>query len=249
MKSCPTCSRVYSDDTLNFCFEDRTPLVGYYQTESLTSVAEPVEAFVEIGTEQTRVNNFAKGQRLTTKLYLPPPRQTLVERDWLLEQLNEGLKGKLTLISAPAGFGKTSLVTMWRKQSDIPLAWFSLDAEDNDPNLFADYLFGALQTVDERLGQRSANLLQASRVPPLKVFLTSLINEISEYESEFVLALDDYHVVHERSIHEAISFFIERLPPHAHALITTRSDPPFPLSRLRARSELKELRASDLRFG
>lgn len=171
-----------------------------------------------------------------------------MERGSLLEQLNEGLKGKLTLISAPAGFGKTSLVTMWRNQSDIPLAWFSLDAEDNDPNLFADYLFGALQTVDERLGQKSSNLLQASRIPPLKVFLTSLINEISQFESEFALALDDYHVVHEHSIHEAMSFFIERLPPHAHALITTRSDPPFPLSRLRARGELKELRAADLRF-
>ncbi|MBK8464220.1 MAG: hypothetical protein IPL32_00175 [Chloracidobacterium sp.] len=109
-------------------------------------------------------------------------------------------------------------------------------------------MIGALQTVDESLGQRSSALLQASHIAPLKVVITSLINEISEYESEFVLAFDDYHVIHEHSIHEAMTFLIERLPPHAHALITTRSDPPFPLSRLRARNELKELRATSLRF-
>lgn len=187
-------------------------------------------------------------QRLATKLYLPPVRQTLVDRPQLLEQLNEGLKGKLTIISAPAGFGKTSLMTAWRAQSEMLLAWYSLDEEDNEPTRFADYLIGALQTVDKKLGEEAAGLLQMSPVPPLKVILSSLINEISEHEIEFVLAFDDYHVIHTPEIHEGLSFFIERLPPHAHALITTRSDPSFPLSRLRARGELKELRAADLRF-
>ena len=187
-------------------------------------------------------------QRLTTKLYLPPARQTLVDRPALLEQLKDGLRGKLTLVSAPAGFGKTSLVAAWRKDCETPLAWVSLDEEDNEPLRFLDYLIGALQMVDTNLGDESAELLRRSNAPPLKVVLTSLLNEINAYDKEFVMAFDDYHVIHEHGIHEALSYLIERLAPHAHALIATRSDPPFPLGRLRARGDLKELRASDLRF-
>ena len=188
------------------------------------------------------------GQRLTTKLYLQPARQTLVDRPVLLEQLKEGLRGKLTLVSAPAGFGKTSLVAAWQKDCETPLAWVSLDEEDNEPLRFLDYLIAALQMVDTDLGDESAELLRRSSTPPIKVVLTSLLNEINAYDKEFVLAFDDYHVIHEHGIHDALSFLIERLAPHAHALIATRSDPPFPLGRLRARGELKELRASDLRF-
>jgi len=187
-------------------------------------------------------------QRLTTKLYLPPARQTLVDRPGLLDQLKDGLRGKLTLVSAPAGFGKTSLVAAWRKDCETPLAWVSLDEEDNEPLRFLDYLIGALQMVDNDLGDESAELLRRSNAPPLKVVLTSLLNEINAYDKEFVMAFDDYHVIHEHGIHDALSYLIERLAPHAHALIATRSDPPFPLGRLRARGELKELRASDLRF-
>ncbi len=188
------------------------------------------------------------GQRLTTKLYLQPARQTLVDRPVLLEQLKEGLRGKLTLVSAPAGFGKTSLVAAWRKDCETPLAWVSLDEEDNEPLRFLDYLIGALQTVDKDLGDESAELLRRTSTPPLKVVLTSLLNEINAYDKEFVMAFDDYHVIYEHGIHEALSYLIERLAPHAHALIATRSDPPFPLGRMRARGDLKELRASDLRF-
>ena len=188
------------------------------------------------------------GQRLTTKLYLQPARQTLVDRPVLLDQLREGLRGKLTLVSAPAGFGKTSLVAAWQKECETPLAWVSLDEEDNEPLRFLDYLIAALQMVDTDLGDESAELLRRSSTPPIKVVLTSLLNEINAYDKEFVLAFDDYHVIHEHGIHEALSYLIERLAPHAHALIATRSDPPFPLGRLRARGELKELRASDLRF-
>ncbi len=188
------------------------------------------------------------GQRLTTKLYLQPARQTLVDRPVLLDQLKEGLRGKLTLVSAPAGFGKTSLVAAWQKECDTPLAWVSLDEEDNEPLRFLDYLIGALQMVDTDLGDESAELLRRTSTPPIKVVLTALLNEINAYDKEFVLAFDDYHVIHEHGIHDALSYLIERLAPHAHALIATRSDPPFPLGRLRARGELKELRASDLRF-
>jgi ATP/maltotriose-dependent transcriptional regulator MalT len=188
------------------------------------------------------------GQRLTTKLYLQPARQTLVDRPVLLDQLKDGLRGKLTLVSAPAGFGKTSLVAAWRKECETPLAWVSLDEEDNEPLRFLDYLIGALQMVDTDLGDESAELLRTSSTPPIKVVLTALLNEINAYDKEFVLAFDDYHVIHEHGIHDALSYLIERLAPHAHALIATRSDPPFPLGRLRARGDLKELRASDLRF-
>src|ERR1044072_5119929 len=190
----------------------------------------------------------AVSKLLTTKLYLPPARQTLVDRPVLLERLKDGLKGRLTLVSAPAGFGKTSLVAAWRKECETPLAWVSLDDEDNEPLRFLDYLIGALQMVDSDLGDESAQILRTTSTPPLKVVLTSLLNEINAYDKEFVLAFDDYHVIHEPGIHDALSFLIERLAPHAHCLIATRSDPPFPLGRLRARGELKELRASDLRF-
>jgi LuxR family maltose regulon positive regulatory protein len=187
-------------------------------------------------------------QRLTTKLYLPPARQTLVERARLVERLNEGLKGKLTLVSAPAGFGKTSLVTAWRRQSEIPLAWLSLDEEDNEPARFLDYLVAALQTIDGELAEETSTLMKRSPAPPVKAVLTSLLNEINASDIEFALALDDYHVVTEPAVHEAMSLLIERLPPRAHALIASRSDPPFPLARLRASGELKEIRAADLRF-
>ncbi|HJS23870.1 MAG TPA: hypothetical protein VJ751_05925, partial [Pyrinomonadaceae bacterium] len=169
----------------------------------------------------------AVSQRLMTKLYLPPARQTLVDRPVLLDQLREGLKGRLTLVSAPAGFGKTSLVAAWRKECETPLAWVSLDEEDNEPHRFLDYVIGALQMVDTDLGDESAELLKKSAsTPPVKVVLTSLLNEINAYDKEFVMAFDDYHVIHEHGIHDALSFLIERLAPHAHCLIATRSDPP-----------------------
>ncbi|MBV9929082.1 MAG: winged helix-turn-helix transcriptional regulator [Acidobacteria bacterium] len=188
------------------------------------------------------------GQRLATKLYLPPPRQSLVERPRLLERLDEGLRGRLTLISAPAGFGKSSLVAAWRQRSDLPLAWVSLDEGDNEPARFLDYLVGALQTVEPGLVRETSGLLQSAPAPPLRAVLTSLLYEVNEGGDDIALAFDDYHVITEQAVHEAMSFLVERLPPHAHVLIVSRSDPPFPLARLRARGELKEIRASDLRF-
>ena len=180
---------------------------------------------------------------------MPPARRELVPRPDLIEKLDEGLRAKLTVISAPAGFGKTSLVTTWSQTGRMPVAWYSLDKEDNEPDIFADYLIGALQSVDDRLGKESAALLEISPTPPIKVLMTSLLNEICENETEFVLALDDYHVISHFDIHDAMSYFIEKLPRQAHVLIATRSDPPFPVSRLRAQGELKEIRVADLRFG
>ena len=126
----------------------------------------------------TKQNGLA-AQRLATKLYLPPARQTLVGRPRLLEQLNEGLKGRLTLISAPAGFGKTSLVTAWRQQSEVPLAWVSLDEGDNEPARFLDYLVASLQTLDPNLARETSALMRGAPAPPSKAVLTSLLCEIT----------------------------------------------------------------------
>lgn len=268
MKGCPTCNRVYSDDSQNRCLEDGTPLVDHFRgtqfndSQAFNNLrpnatdgrgrrqAGQAITYDKQTTARLRSTNQIPwvDRKLTTKLYLPTARQVLVDRPKLLEKLESGLKGRLTLISAPAGFGKTSLITAWRRQGNMPIAWYSLDEEDNRPEIFADYLIGALQTINEGLGRETSVLLQNSPPPPLKVFLASLLNEISECETEFVLAFDDYHIISELEIHEAMSYLIERLPPNIHALVTTRSDPPFPLSRLRARGELKELRAPDLRF-
>lgn len=275
MKHCPTCNRTFSDDSLSFCLEDGIPLVSNFhsghffdpQAETLLNptsakIQKSVQAYGQLSDGQlspisqhiesqnpvpTKIQEWSN-QRLATKLYLPPARQTLVDRPHLLAKLEKALSGKLSIISAPAGFGKTSLVTAWREQSKMPLAWYSLDEDDNEPTRFADYLIGALQMIDEKLVRETIVLLQSPNPPPIKAVLFALLNELSDYGGEFVLAFDDYHLISEQSIHEGLSFFIERLPPQIHTLITTRSDPPFPLSRLRARGELKEIRATDLRF-
>ena len=186
--------------------------------------------------------------RLATKLFVPSVRPNCVSRPKLIERLSEGAKGKLTIICAPAGFGKTSLLAAWLKQTQIPAAWISLDGEDNEPARFLDYLIGALQNVDQSLGAAAFELLQSSHPSPLKPALSGLINEISSLSKDFAILLDDYHLIHERGIHEAIGFFLEHLPPQAHLLIASRNDPPFPVARLRARGELTEIRVADLRF-
>ncbi len=187
-------------------------------------------------------------QRLATKLYVPKARSNFVYRQRLIDRLNEGGKNKLTLVCAPAGFGKTSVLASWLKQTEIPAAWVSLDAEDNEPARFLDYLIGALQTVDNNLGATASDLLQSSHPLPLKPALSGLINEIAELENDFVLVLDDYHLVHELEIHESIAFFLEHLPQQAHLIIASRNDLPFPVARLRAKGEMTEIRAADLRF-
>jgi LuxR family maltose regulon positive regulatory protein len=185
---------------------------------------------------------------LLTKLYVPPPRPRAIARPRLVERLDEGLHHKLALISAPAGFGKTTLVSEWVAGCGRPVAWLSLDEADNDLARFLEYLVAAMQTVAPDLGTGLLGALQAPQPPPIESFLTALVNEITMLQDEVVLVLDDYHVIDAKPIDEALAFLIEHLPPPMHLVITTREDPQLPLARLRARGHLAELRAADLRF-
>jgi LuxR family transcriptional regulator, maltose regulon positive regulatory protein len=185
---------------------------------------------------------------LATKLYIPPPRPKVVFRPRLIEQLNEGLHRKLTLISAPAGFGKTTLVSEWVAGCERPVAWLSLDEGDNDPTRFLTYLVAALQTIAAHIGGGVLGVLRSPQPPPTESILTALLNEITSIPDNFVLVLDDYHVIDTKPIDQALTFLIEHLPTQMHLVIATREDPHLPLARLRVQSQLTELRVKDLRF-
>lgn len=185
---------------------------------------------------------------LATKLYIPPPRPKVVLRPRLIERLNEGLERKLTLISAAAGFGKTTVVSEWVARCGRPVAWMSVDEGDNDPARFLTYLVAALQTIEPSMGGWLMAALQSPQPPAADVILTTLLNEINAIPNPFVLVLDDYHVVDAKPVDQALTFLLEHLPPQMHLVIATREDPNLPLARLRARGQLNELRAVDLRF-
>src|SRR5207248_6609206 len=185
---------------------------------------------------------------LATKLYLPRLRPNVVSRPRLLERLNAGLHRKLTLIAAPAGFGKTTLVSAWVEGIERPTAWLSLDEGENDPTRFLAYLVTALQTIAATLGEGVLGVLQSPQPPPPEAILTALLNEITTLPDHFVLVLDDYHVIDAKAVDMALTYLVEHLPPQMHLVIATREDPQLPLARLRARSHLTELRAADLRF-
>jgi LuxR family maltose regulon positive regulatory protein len=187
---------------------------------------------------------------LLTKLYIPLLRAKIVFRPRLIEQLNEGLSEgrKLTLISAPAGFGKTTLVSEWLTGCGSPAAWLSLDERDNDPARFISYLIKALQTIQEGIGKGLLAALQSPEPLQIETILTTLINEISTIPENFLLVLDDYHAIDSQPVDQSLIFFIEHQPPRMHLLIATREDPDLPLARLRALGQCTELRESDLRF-
>ena len=192
---------------------------------------------------------------LATKLFFPAPRPQITSRPRLRKRLNDelGASRKLSLVCAPAGFGKTTLLSEWiiqhrRQQPGVGIAWLSLDAHDNDPSRFLAYLVAALQGVDADIGVEITGLRHSGQVLAAEPVLTSLINDIARSGKEFILVLDDYHVIEERPVHEALAFLLDHLPPQLHLAIATRSDPPLSLARLRSRGELTELRAADLRF-
>jgi len=185
---------------------------------------------------------------LNTKLSAPPLGQNLVSRPSLIQRLNEGLHRKLTLISAPAGFGKTTLVMEWLRGTSYLHAWLSLDEEDNDPARFFIYLVAALQSIGQEIGQTAQVMLQSPHPSPPDMLLTSLINDIAVVPEPFVLALDDYHLIHALPIHQQLAFLIEHLPPQMHLVIASREDPPLPLARLRARGQMMDIRQVDLAF-
>jgi LuxR family maltose regulon positive regulatory protein len=185
---------------------------------------------------------------LQTKLHLPQLRTRLVSRPRLIDKLNAEMDGRLILVSASAGSGKTTLITEWLSRSDHRVAWFSLDETDNDPRRFLDYLLAVLRQIQVDIGQPVEAMLQSPQPPPNAVILTALVNEIATIPQFFILVLDDYHVIHTPPIHEQLNFLLEHQPPNMRMVIITREDPPLPLPRLRARGQLTEIRQNDLRF-
>ena len=190
---------------------------------------------------------------LSTKLHIPPPRPSAVLRPRLIERLNEGMHGKLILVSAAAGCGKTTLISEWLAgrggvTPPLPAAWLSLDAGDSDPARFLAYFVAALQTISAGIGAGVLAALQSPQPPPTEPLLTALINEIAAIPENFVLILDDYHLVDAKPVDDALIFLLERQPPQMHLVIASREDPQLPLARFRARGQMTELRAADLRF-
>jgi LuxR family maltose regulon positive regulatory protein len=185
---------------------------------------------------------------LTTKLYRPAPRPDYINRQHLIDRLDGALTRKLTLISAPAGFGKTTLLSIWAQQKEQPVSWLSLDTDDNDLAVFLQYLIAALQTISPDVGGTSLSLLQSSQAPSMVVTLSALINDLSLIPQDFILILDDYHLIEQAKNHAAIIYLLDHLPPRMHLVIISRSDPPLPLSRLRVRDQLLEIRQADLRM-
>jgi LuxR family transcriptional regulator, maltose regulon positive regulatory protein len=187
---------------------------------------------------------------LASKITIPPLRPSLVARPRLIRSLNEGLSARrrLTLVSAPAGFGKTTLVVDWLRQSGCPAAWLSLEEADNDLPRFLAYLGAALRQVDEELGAPLRSTLENPQLPAVEKMLAGLLNEIAARPEPLLLVLDDYHVLAEAAILEGLGFLVEHQPQQLHLVFTTREDPDLPLARLRARDQLTEIRARDLRF-
>ena len=200
-------------------------------------------------------------QLLATKFFIPPVRPEIVSRQRLIEQLNTGLYHKLTLISAPAGFGKTTLVGEWlsslrnngdeSSQVGCKVAWLSLDNGDNDLTRFLSYFVTALSRLDggeTAIGEGALKVLRSSQSPPVETVLTTLINSMSSFAEKIIFVLDDYHLIDSQLVHDAVSFFIENMPSQIHLVVATREDPLFPIPRLRVRDLLTELRAADLKF-
>ncbi|KUO58607.1 MAG: hypothetical protein APF84_15655 [Gracilibacter sp. BRH_c7a] len=187
---------------------------------------------------------------LKTKLYIPKPRSGFIQRSKLLELLDEGLQsGKpFSLIAAPAGYGKTTLVSNWFEQLDCNQAWISLDEQDNDPVKFFSYLIAALQKVDINMGQEAARMLSGSGMLPIQAIVFTLLNEILTISKRFILVLDDFHMIKNKSILQAVQTLLDHHPPCLHLVMITREDPALSLPRLRVRNQMTEIRMDDLRF-
>lgn len=191
---------------------------------------------------------------LQTKLFIPRPRAGLVHRKNLVELLQSGLyidgqfSRKLTLFSAPAGYGKTTLVSQWLEDVQCPVGWLTLEQGDGDPTRFLSYLIAAFQKASPHLGDSVLSLLEAPQPPPMESTLTRLINDLANFDKPILLVLDDYHVIQSQPVHEMLNFLLEHLPANIHLVITTREDPPLPLHRLRARRQSMGLRQAQLAF-
>lgn len=185
---------------------------------------------------------------LKTKLYIPAAPASRVMRSELINRLTEVEKKALTIISAPAGFGKTTLLAEWIAQTTLPVAWLSLDIGDNDPNRFMAYLIKALESIQEGVGIEAQQFLQSQQPVPSHIILASLINDLGKITEPYVLVLDDYQFISEHAVHETMSYLLDHIPATLHVIIATRADPPLQLGRLRAYGQMLELRTQDLRF-
>ncbi len=185
---------------------------------------------------------------IRTKLHLPFTRTEQVSRPRLQEQITQGLRGPLTLITAPAGFGKTTLVASFIAGCGLPVAWLSLDKDDNQEGRFLYYMVAALQEVDHAIGGKAVQMMAVTQQPPPEEVLTSLINDLDSFDREIALVLDDYHFISSQTIHDQVTFLLKHCPKTLHLVIVTRSDPPLPLAHFRARGQTVELRAAELRF-
>jgi len=185
---------------------------------------------------------------LSTKLFIPEPRQAYIMRPKLLELLDGALSRKLTLVAAPPGYGKTTLLSVWIKERDFPTAWLSLDPDDNDGSLFIRYLIAALQNINPEIGQVSLAMFKSTQAASLSSVLSALLNDLSQIEGHYNLVLDDYHSIENQEVHDSLTFMLDHLPPHMHLIVASRSDPPLPLSRMRSRNQLLEIRQADLRL-
>jgi LuxR family maltose regulon positive regulatory protein len=183
-----------------------------------------------------------------TKLPSPKYRPNVISRFALTEKLSEGLSKKFTLVSAPAGYGKSTIIENWVLDLGRPLSWLSLDKEDNDPYQFFTYLVAALGKIKNEFGQSIEVALTTSARPEMKELVVKFLQELAVFKEPSVFVLDDYHVIEERQIHEIIGDFINRMPPAMHLVLISREDPPLPLAKLRVRGEISEIRASDLEF-
>ncbi len=185
---------------------------------------------------------------LSMKLVAPPRRESVLDRAHLLERLDAAASLPLTLVCAPAGFGKTTLLVEWLARSAAPAAWLAVDSADNDPTRFWTYVVTALQHLEPSVGASALGLLQARHGAPLEVVLTELVRDLAALDQPLPLVIDDYHLIDATEVHRGVAFLLDHLPPQLHLILGTRADPPLPLARLRVRGQLGELRATDLRL-
>jgi len=250
-------TKKYLGKTTNLTLTRLEYIAGMLHTQRAAQPAPPISLAVETNGVLEGTKRPLSAQRdnllhplLATKLHAPRPRTDLVPRAHLVERLRQGVTRPLTLVSAPAGYGKTTLLAQWFMQSGLPVAWLSLEAGDNDPTRFLSYLIAALQTLDAQLGTTALTLLRTPQPPLPEAVLAMLVSDvISRGGGEFALVLDDYNVLTAEPIHRGMIFLLEHLPPQMHLILATRVDPPLPLARLRAQGKLTEVRTADLRFG
>jgi LuxR family maltose regulon positive regulatory protein len=185
---------------------------------------------------------------IRTKLHRPPVAEDHLHRTRLLERLNQRIHRPLTLVSAPAGYGKSTLVSCWLESCDIPSAWVSLDQNDSDLSIFVSYFLAAVQTVFPGFGRETQTFLNAADSPPAAMLARTLINELDQVENEFILVLDDYHLIREKTVHNLLAALLTHPPGPMHLVLATRRDPALPLSELRVRGQMTEIRVQQLRF-